>query len=414
MATVKAQMVLDTRREKANGVYPVKLRITFDRKQQYYTTPHDLTQKAFGNLMFTGKKFTDAEKELKREITDFGNKATDIIKKIPFFTFIAFEKQYIENRAAKDTIKQAFQDYASELRIAGQIGTAVSYECAMNSLDTFKSGAKFADVTPLFLKQYENWMLKKGRSITSVGIYLRSLRTLFNNAINDGLLSNTLYPFKVGNVKGKYEIPTGNNIKKALTLSDIELIYNYQPGPGTMANRAKDYWIFMYLCNGINVKDLCLLKYENIKGEVLEFIRAKTARTKRDVKPIRATITEDVKDIIDKWGNEDKAGKNYIFPILEKGLTPERERQLIQQLTHVINDHMKAIAATLKIDSTLTTYVARHSFSSTLQRSGISVSFISEALGHSNVNTTQSYLAGFEDTAKKEASKALTAFKKTV
>jgi len=47
-----------------------------------------------------------------------------------------------------------------------------------------------------------------------------------------------------------------------------------------MADRAKDYWIFMYLCNGRNVKDMSLLTYADIKGDVLEFIRAKTVRTK--------------------------------------------------------------------------------------------------------------------------------------
>jgi integrase/recombinase XerD len=252
-------------------------------------------------------------------------------------------------------------------------------------------------------------MLSNGNSVTTIGIYLRSLRTLFNNAIAEGMISKELYPFG----KKKYEIPTGKNVKKALTLSDIELVYNYKSQPGSMTERAKDYWVFMYLCNGINVKDLCLLKYENIKGDILEFERAKTARTKRTVEPIRVVITEDVKAIIKKWGNWNKDSKNYIFPVLEKGLSPERERQLIQQLTQVINCHMKAIAKELEISTSITTYAARHSFATILQRSGVSTEFISEALGHGNIRTTQSYLAGFENTQKREAIKALTAFKGT-
>jgi site-specific recombinase XerD len=115
--------------------------------------------------------------------------------------------------------------------------------------------------------------------------------------------------------------------------------------------------------------------------------------------------------IIGKWGNAAKDGSTYIFPVLAKGLTPERERQLIQQLTQVVNSHMKDIASSLGIGCNVTTYAARHSFATVLQRSGASVSFISEALGHSNVNTTQNYLAGFEDDSKKEMVRALTAFK---
>ena len=117
-------------------------------------------------------------------------------------------------------------------------------------------------------------MLGNGNSITTAGIYLRSLRTLFNIAIAEGLLTKEYYPFG----KRNYEIPTSNNVKKALTLKDIGTIYKHKLEPGSPAERARDYWIFMYLCNGINVKDLCLLKYDNIKGDVLEFERAKTIR----------------------------------------------------------------------------------------------------------------------------------------
>lgn len=406
-AIVKAATVIDTRRVKQDGTYPVKLRLTFERKQQYYPTPYNLTKEDFEKVMF-GKRLTENEKILKKQIAAFENKATDIIKNLPIFSWKTFEKHYLTNRAAKDNISQAFEDYINELRETAQIGTAVSYGCAESSLNKFIAGARFADITPEVLRKYENWMLTNGKSITTVGIYLRSLRTLFNNAISDGMLTKDYYPFG----KKKYEIPTGKNIKKSLTLSDIELIYNYKPIKGTPADKAKDLWIFMYLCNGINVKDLCLLKYENIKEDILEFERAKTARTKRTAEAIRVVITEDVKKIIKKWGNKNKDPKNYIFPILEKGLTPTRERQLIQQLTQVINCHTKAIAKELGITANLTTYAARHSFATILKRSGVSTEFISEALGHGNLRTTQSYLAGFEDESKRETIKALTAFKK--
>ena len=407
MATVKTATILDTRRVKNNLAYPVKLRITFERKQRYYSTPYDLAEKEFERVMFS-KRLSEDEKILKKRITAFENKAIDTIAALPLFTWQIFEKHYLTNRGAKDSIQHAFAEYANELRETGRIGTAVSYECAQNSINNFTAGAKYADITPDLLRKYEKWMLAEGNSITTVGIYLRSLRTLFNNAIAEGMLTKEYYPFG----KKKYEIPTGNNIKKALTLKDIAAIYNHKPEAGSMADRAKNYWLFMYLCNGINVKDMCLLKYENIKGEVLEFERAKTARTKRKVEPIRVVITDEVKAIINKWGNKNKEDKTFIFPVLEKGLTPERERQLIQQLTQLINTHMKSIAELLKIENDVTTYFARHSFATVLQRSGVSTEFISEALGHTNVKTTQNYLAGFEDESKKETVKALMAFEK--
>ena len=321
---------------------------------------------------------------------------------------MGFEKNYLSNKAAKDNIYEAFKAYADNLRVNDRIGTAVSYECSQKSFHKFAPNAKFADVTPDFLYNYEKWMLGNGSSVTTVSIYARSLRSLFNDAISDGLLNKDIYPFG----KKKYEIPTSNNVKKALTLNDIAAIYYYKPKPLTNTEMARDYWLFMYLSNGMNMKDMCLLKYENIKGDVIEFERAKTARTKRNVEAIRVSLSDDSMAIIKKWGNPKLDGGTYIFPILKNGLSAVRQRQLIQQITHLVNDHMKIIASVLNITNDITTYAARHSFATILQRSGASVAFIGEALGHSNIKTTQNYLAGFEDDTKKETVKALTAFKK--
>jgi len=397
---------IDVFHPKNDDIRAVTIRVTYQRQKKYYRTNLRLKPSEFKKIMKADRR-SKTEKKVYDEILSYQSKAIKINKDLPFFTWQLFEKQFYTNRVTKGTIKEAFENYAKDLRETGRIGTAVSYECAESSLSKFMKDAKFVDVTPEALRKYEKWMLTNGNSVTTVGIYLRSLRTLFNNAIAEGTLSKELYPFG----KKKYEIPTGRNIKKALTLSDIALIYNYKAEAGTTTEKAKDLWFFMYLCNGINVKDLCLLKYENIKADIIEFERAKTARTKRTVEAIRVVITEDAKAIIEKWGNKNKDPKNYIFPVLEKGLTPTRERQLIQQLTQVINCHLRTIAKELEINNDLTTYAARHSFATVLKRSGVSTEFISEALGHNNLRTTQSYLAGFEDESKRETIKALTAFK---
>jgi integrase/recombinase XerD len=402
--TASTSIFIDRYHPKAGGKCAVTIRVTAERKKKYYPTDISLTVPEYEKIM--GDKPRNEYKEYALKLQAFEKRAADIIKNLPIFSFEAFEKQYFTNRRPKETLEGAFSGYIGLLKDEGRIGTAVTYECAQKSLNNFAPDAKFSDVTPDFLKKYERLMLSEEKSITTIGIYLRSLRTLFNNAISDGVLSAEYYPFG----KKKYEIPTGNNVKKALTIQDIGTIYHFQP-ENSMTDRMKNYWLFMYLCNGMNVKDMSLLRYENIQGDVLEFERAKTVRTKRNVEPIRVTITDEVREIIKMWGNKKKDGKTFIFPILEPGITPERQHQLVQQVTHVINCHMKTIAETLSITNDVTTYAARHSFATVLQRSGVSTEFISEALGHSNVKTTQNYLAGFEDESKRETIKALTAFK---
>lgn len=50
-----------------------------------------------------------------------------------------------------------------------------------------------------------------------------------------------------------------------------------------------------------------------------------------------------------------------------------------------------------KCNKNISSYSARHSFATNLNRLNISTYIISEAFGHSNLNITQAYLKGFED-----------------
>ena len=58
----------------------------------------------------------------------------------------------------------------------------------------------------------------------------------------------------------------------------------------------------------------------------------------------------------------------------------------------------------------VTTYTARHSFATTLKRSGVNVSFISEAMGHKDIKTTENYLGSIEETDRNKIANILTNF----
>jgi len=92
-------------------------------------------------------------------------------------------------------------------------------------------------------------------------------------------------------------------------------------------------------------------------------------------------------------------------------MTPQKQRDKIDLLIHLINEHMKQIAVELGIHKPITTYYARHSFATILKNSGVSTEFISEALGHTSLETTKNYLAGFEQDAIRKTTDVLTSFK---
>ena len=404
---VTTSMILDTRREKINKKYPVKLCVNYITKAKYYGTRIDLTKLEFQALF--AKRLTRESNIIKNNLHIIEGEAKDLIRILKPFSFSGFEKKFGQTSTQKGQLAFLFQQQINQLTKEERLGTASSYQCSINSLLSFKSNISLEDITADFLNDYEVWMTEiNSSSITTVGIYLRALRSIFNEAIERGFILKENYPFG----KRKYQIPTGRNIKKALSMKDIEKLYFYAPDASNEREaRAKDFWLFTYFGNGINMKDIALLKYKNIQGEYIVFERSKTHRTTRTYpRPITIFINPEMRQIISRWGNPQNSEEGFIFPILEANADALRKRKLIQQFTKMINKWTKRIAEKLDIPIKVTTYTARHSFSTVLKRSGVSTEFISEALGHSNLKTTLSYLDSFENETKKQFAFNLTKF----
>ncbi|MEX2437156.1 MAG: site-specific integrase [Candidatus Paceibacterota bacterium] len=402
----KTSIYLDKLRPKKSGKCSVKIKVTFNGNRKYFSTGIDLTPIEFEKVLYS-KRRTDEQKELKIKIEYFEKKATDVIQGLPVFTFDAFEEHYLDQRNTLNSVSFAFDKHINQLKLENRLGTASSYECARNSIDNFKKDLTFADITPTLLKKYENWMLENERSVSTVGIYLRSLRAIYNQQNID----KSLYPF--GEAKNKYSIPTSRNIKKALTVDEIAKIYSYEAEPNSLKEKAKDYWLFLYLSNGMNVKDFCLLKWENIENDMLHYKRSKTERSKKESRLISVALKPQTMEIIKRWGQPSISKDAYVFPHLENGMTAEKQRLTVQLLTQMINKYMKKICTDLGINKNVTTYFARHSFATVLKRSGANIGMISELLGHSSVDVTESYLDSFEKEQIQKETDVLTAGFKT-
>ena len=87
--------------------------------------------------------------------------------------------------------------------------------------------------------------------------------------------------------------------------------------------------------------------------------------------------------------------------------TADQQIRRIKKVTYVVNKNLKKIGEALGLPIPLTTYCARHSFATILKRSGVNIALISEALGHSDLKTTQIYLDSFENSQIDEAMKNL-------
>lgn len=443
--SVTISIILDTRRIKKTDKYPVKLRVTFQRVTEYYQTVFDLSKSEWEKL--PASRTSNELQTVRKKVKEIERKADSTIKNLDPFDFAEFERQFIHSnsdfrqRKLKGTaialnadefdynpfykkfplllepnckpgfISYSYLIFIKKLIREGRISSAVNYHCSYVSLKKFRGDVTFISITPTYLTEYENWLKAQDLSKSTIGIYIRPLRAIFNEAIEDGIIKREkCYPFG----KRKFRIPTSKSVKKALELSDVQKIYYYQGDPEQEGEQqARDYWLFSYFGNGMNAKDMANLKYKNIDGDYITFERSKTERSLRsDPKPITVFINDDMKAIIEKWGNQDKSPNNYIFPVLQYGLSPLREYELIQNFVGFINEWMKRILKNLGINKKATTYVARHTFSTVLKRSGASTEFIQEALGHTDLKTTENYLDSFDKEVKKEFAQRLTSFKK--
>jgi integrase len=117
-----------------------------------------------------------------------------------------------------------------------------------------------------------------------------------------------------------------------------------------------------------------------------------------------------MKAVIDKWRTINQHPDNFLFPILDKSMSTEKQCDVIKQFTKNINNYLKKITFSIGINKPVTTYFARHTFATVLRRSGASTEMISESLGHTSTKTTSSYLDSFEDDKYKEILSALTKF----
>lgn len=423
---VRSTLYLDTRRKKESELYPLKLRLyhTPSTKEKLFRTGYDLTPAEFNQsikLKEPGKGEKKILRERKSEIQLIERaliqKAEDILKDLPEFNFDAFERRFF-NKSAKLDIIDYYNQKIKELNKKGSIRTAEAYNLSKDRLIQFLKDTKnknkiesipFESIKPETLEAYERYYSNKNYSFASIGIYLRCLRTIFNIALTDknSGLKASVYPFG----KGKYVIPSGRNIKKALTEEELQKFVNYKPG-NELEQRAKDFFLFSLLANGMNFKDISELRWGNLRSEnIIAFYRQKTKNTsKGNERLIQAILPELAINIMKEHSNPKKGANDYIFLIIDKKDSPSEKARKLKNFISSVNQQLKVIAKKINLPEDLTTYWARHTFTTQAIRKGASMELLQESLGHANIATTQNYFAGFTTDVKKKLSESLLNF----
>ena len=109
-------------------------------------------------------------------------------------------------------------------------------------------------------------------------------------------------------------------------------------------------------------------------------------------KIIQVYLHDDMKKIIEQFGNPSRHPDDNVFPVLTKDTSLLKQEADKWRHKRVANNMLTRIGIKLGFDVHLCINLARHSFATTLKLSGTPVSFFSDALGHTNIITTEHYL----------------------
>ncbi|KAA6311825.1 Tyrosine recombinase XerC [termite gut metagenome] len=265
---ITVSSILDDRRITATG-YPVKIRVTYKRVRKYYSTGKSLSLEEWGKLPETkGMKLIATRCDIQNTFERIKKVIIELEHGIGF-TFDALNLRL--GKANTGTINDAFRAKIEDLINAGSVGNAEVYKNSLTRIEHLGGELiAFESITVDWLKRYEKEMLNEGKSYTTISMYVRCIRALFNEAISMGTIRQNIYPFG----KKQYEIPIGKRRKMALSLEQIKGIVTYDDGSEATV-KYRDLWFFSYLANGININDMLKLKYSNIVNNEICFYRSK-------------------------------------------------------------------------------------------------------------------------------------------
>ena len=260
-------------------------------------------------------------------------------------TFPIFAKEYVQHSDRRESTKE-------------NLFTTITV------LQEFRPGLDFKDITYTFLKDFEVYLREKGNGINTVAKHLRQLRTLVNEAINQGYIHADAYPFrkfKIKQEKGSHEFLTPDELKKLenLEVHDLKLRHVLDA--------------FLFCCYvGLRFSDFCQLTPSNfIRVNGKRWLHFKSIKTGIELRlPLHLLFEGRALSILDKYD---------ITEFANLGSNSE------------VNKSLSVIIGMTRIKKHITYHTARHTCATLLIHQGVPITTVQKLLGHTSVKTTEIY-----------------------
>ncbi|TDN79365.1 site-specific recombinase XerD [Salegentibacter sp. 24] len=291
----------------------------------------------------------------------------------------------LKTNQRKEEVKKSIKE-RRRIRVSKTRKGEYSFE---DAITYFKRNTRleFREMNESFLNKYKafcsTYLGQKTRTITNQLIFIR---TLFNVAIKDGIVSQKYYPF--GGEKEKIRIGSGNKI--GLTAEEVTKIENLAVESHSSIWHTRNVWLVSFYFAGIRISDVVALKWTDIKDGRLYYVMNKNE------KPLSFKVPEKAKTIFNLYLMDKTENNGYIFPFLKDADQQDAKSVFLKMrnATKVLNKFLKRIAAECKIDKNLSNHIARHTFGN-IAGDKIHPLMLQKLYRHSDLKTTLNYQANF-------------------
>mgnify|MGYP002995575524 FL=1 len=231
-------------------------------------------------------------------------------------------------------------------------------------LQEFRPGIDFKDITYTFLRDFEVHLKEKGNSVNTVAKHMRQLRTLVNEAINQGYIPSDAYPFrkfKIKQEKGRKEFLTPDELKRLENLDVDKKLRHVLDA-------------FLFCCyTGLRYSDFCQLTPENIiRVNGKRWLYFKSVKTDVEIRlPLHLLFEGKALAVLERY--------DIVTDFAKIGPNSEA------------NKHLAQLSALARIRKHITYHTARHTCATLLVHQGVPITTVQKLLGHTSVRTTEVY-----------------------
>jgi len=383
------------------GLDTINIRIRYhDRRLNWALRDLRVSKQDFAKIKQGGKRLSPELNDIRLKLEKYTSDANRIISELgsdfnfDMFAELFYGKKEVLSKQAK--FADVVQEYFSSKQLS--INTRNGYLSMLNRVHEKYPSLTIGELTLNVINTLRNY-LKDQVSVSSITVYLRYIKAVWNFAAAKGWVDQKNNPF------AGVKLPSSVKKKRALDKEHLRMIKDY-PTSDPLTQRAIDFFFISYYSNGINFKDLLHLKFSNINDGCIEFIRSKTQNSvSRNQQVIQVAIEPSLQELLDKWANKDSNNSKYIFPFIDDTMSEDRRKRVVDQFIQNTNKRLDIIGKDLGLPMKLTTYVARHSFASRIALSYSNPFIVKELLGHASVHQSETYISTLDTSVSRMAAK---------